>query len=309
MDVSVGKITCLKSPRFHRVVGDDLVDNRRVISNPLVVRPALGLAGYAIVTKGQVILFDKDEMAFLESLDSNTAVERLQAMITSQTAAVVITEGTSSLLLQGHCQATRTPLWISQEPCQKVWIEITSDLESLLAPTMEIHATLVDVYGLGVLLTGPSGVGKSETALGLIERRHRLVCDDLVCLKQQGQHLMGMGHGFARHHMEVRGIGIVNVAHLFGVVSVMDQKRIDLAVQLEPWSDDNDYDRLGLEWSYCEWLEVKVPHHRLPVKPGRDPVLLIETLALHHRLRAMGYHSAKELSLRLEEEISRKTKG
>jgi len=166
------------------------------------------------------------------------------------------------------------------------------------------------VFGVGVLIQGDSSVGKSEAALGLIERGHRLISDDIVRVrKSEGSYLEGRGAELTRHHMEIRGIGIINVAHLYGAVCVRDSKSIDLVVKLEIWDDDTFYDRVGIDENFCEMLGVKVPHHILPVRPGRDVVLLLETIALTHRLKDMGYNSAKDFNAKLLDTIALKQKA
>ena len=173
------------------------------------------------------------------------------------------------------------------------------------SPEITVHGTLVEVFGVGVLIQGDSSVGKSETALGLIERGHRLIADDSVRVKRKEEnYIEGSCAPLTKHHMEIRGIGIINVAHLYGAVCVRDYKSIDLAVKLEAWDDRSFYDRVGMEEKYCDMLGIKVPHHVLPVKPGRDVVLLLETIALNHRLKAMGYNSAKEFNAKLLEMIA-----
>ena len=159
------------------------------------------------------------------------------------------------------------------------------------------------------MIQGDSSVGKSETALGLIERGHRLITDDIVKVrKREGGYLEGFGAELTRHHMEIRGIGIINVAHLYGAVCVRDHKSIDIVVKLEAWDDHNFYDRVGIDEKHCDILSVKLPFHILPVKPGRDVVLLLETIALNHRLKRMGYNSAKEFNSKLLEMIASKQK-
>ena len=158
-----------------------------------------------------------------------------------------------------------------------------------------------------MLIQGHSSVGKSEAALGLVERGHRLVSDDIVKVKKrEGSHLEGSGAELTRYHMEIRGIGIVNVANLYGAVCVREHKSIDIVVKLEVWDEQNFYDRIGLDEQNCDILGVKLPLHTLPVKPGRDVVLLLETIALNHRLKQMGYNSAREFNNKLLNVISQK---
>ena len=171
---------------------------------------------------------------------------------------------------------------------------------------MTLHGTLVELFGVGVLIQGESSVGKSEAALGLIERGHRLISDDVVRVKKKENYLIGAGPELTRHLMEIRGIGIINVAHLYGAVCVRTDKEIDMVIKLEEWDDQHFYDRVGLDDKFIDILGVSTPYHILPVKPGRDVVLLIETIALNHRLKGMGYNSAKEFNMKLLETIAHK---
>jgi HPr kinase/phosphorylase len=184
---------------------------------------------------------------------------------------------------------------------------LTVILVEEFAPTMSCHGTLVEVFGIGLLIQGNSSVGKSEAALGLIERGHRLIADDVVLVsKKKGGYLEGTGPELTRHLLEIRGIGIINVAHLYGAVCISESKKIDLIVKLEQWDDTHFYDRIGLEEKFCELLNIKVPFYIMPVKPGRDVVLLLETIVLNHRLKETGYNSAKEFNVRLLDTLSKK---
>ena len=177
------------------------------------------------------------------------------------------------------------------------------------APSLTCHGSLVEVFGVGVLIQGESSVGKSEASLGLLERGHRLISDDIVKVKKrEGGYLEGSGVELSRHHMEIRGIGIINVANIYGAVCVRDKKSLDLVVKLETWDDDFFYDRVGLEEKSITILQIPIPYHLLPVKPGRDVVLLLETIASNHRLKQMGYHSAKEFNAKLLSTLEYKTR-
>ncbi|OQC73983.1 MAG: HPr kinase/phosphorylase [Spirochaetes bacterium ADurb.Bin001] len=177
-------------------------------------------------------------------------------------------------------------------------IRIIRILHDIFAPKMIMHGVLVEVFGIGILLTGESGVGKSETALSLIERGHRLVADDVVeihCLN--GSLLMGQGtNKVIGHHMEIRGLGIINVTHLFGVGAIRDKKQIQLVIQIEDWDPKKVYDRIGTDELTMEILGVKIPKLEIPVKPGRNLAIIIETAAMNERLKKMGYHSAREFN-------------
>jgi HPr kinase/phosphorylase len=175
------------------------------------------------------------------------------------------------------------------------------------SPSMTCHGTLVEAFGVGVLIQGDSSIGKSEAALGLVERGHRLISDDVVKIRLlEGGYLEGSGPELTRHLLEIRGIGIINVANLYGAVCVRDDKQIDLIVKLEAWNDKKFYDQVGLDQQYSDILGLKVPFHILPVKPGRDVVLLIETITLNYRLKEMGFNSAKDFNIKLLDAIAKK---
>ncbi len=175
-----------------------------------------------------------------------------------------------------------------------------------LAPCISIHGVLVDVYGEGVLIMGESGIGKSEAALELIKRGHRLVTDDVVEIRKVSDvTLVGTAPDITRHFIELRGIGIIDVKTLFGVESVKNTQNIDLVIKLEEWNRDKEYDRLGLEEEYTEILGNKIVCHSLPIRPGRNLAVIVESAAVNHRQKKMGYNAAQELYKRVQESLSR----
>ncbi len=280
---------------------------RRIIKVPEAHRPGLSLSGYLKShAKKRILIFGRVEIEYLSDLDSAVRVKRLEAILGAYTPAVIVARklrAPKELIQQ--CEQKNIPLMRASMTTMNLLSRLTHLLSEEFAPSMNCHGTLVEVFGVGVLIQGDSSVGKSEAALGLIERGHRLISDDIVKVrKREGIYLEGFGADLTRHHMEIRGIGIINVAHLYGAVCVRDYKSIDLVVKLEAWDDRSFYDRVGLEEKYCDMLGIKVPHHVLPVKPGRDVVLLLETIALNHRLKAMGYNSAKEFNAKLLEMIA-----
>lgn len=205
------------------------------------------------------------------------------------------------------CEENNIPLFTADMETMALITKIIIALNYDFSPTITVHGTLVEVFGVGVLIQGESSVGKSEAALGLLERGHRLISDDVVRIKKKEDDcLIGSGPDLTRHLMEVRGIGIINVAHLYGAVSVRPNKVLDLIIKLEQWNEKHFYDRVGLEEKFIDLLGVNVPFHLLPVKPARDVVLLIETLTLNHRLKSSGYNSAKEFNIKLLEMISKR---
>ena len=185
--------------------------------------------------------------------------------------------------------------------------EIIRWLNVELAPCISIHGVLVDVYGVGVLIMGESGIGKSEAALELIKRGHRLVSDDVVEIRKvSDETLVGSAPDITRHFIELRGIGIVDVKNLFGVLSVRQTQNIDLVITLEDWDRDKEYDRLGLEEQYTEFLGNKVVCHQLPIRPGRNLAIIVETAAINHRQKNMGYNAAQELYRRVQANLAKK---
>ena len=180
-------------------------------------------------------------------------------------------------------------------------------LEDHLAPSISLHGVLIDVYGIGVLILGQSGIGKSETALDLVLRGHRLVADDIVEIRKRGQRtLIGKGAEMIKYHMEIRGLGIINIKDLFGIASIRDRKKIELVIELVEWDPNQDYDRLGLEEETYTILGVEVPHLTIPVRPGRNLTTIIEVAARNQLLKIKGYHSARDFQRRLLEELLQK---
>ncbi len=282
---------------------------KRRIKVPEVQRPGLSLAGYLKNYAGRrILIFGRVEIQYLKDLDHELRIERLKAILTKSTPAVIVTRKFNPPKeLQTLCEENHLPLFRSNMSTMNLLGKLTLLLIDEFASSTSQHGTLVEVFGVGVLIQGHSSVGKSEAALGLIERGHRLISDDIVRIKKREEtYLEGYGAELTRHHMEIRGIGIINVAHLYGAICVRDHKSIDLVVELETWDDLNFYDRVGLDAKYTNILGIKLPFHILPVKPGRDVVLLLETIALNHRLKGMGYNSAKEFNSKLLDLISLK---
>jgi HPr kinase/phosphorylase len=283
----------------------------RRIHKAEVQRPGLSLTGYL---KGfvstRILIIGKQEIEFLRELEPAMRKLRLEAILTVATPAVIIARaGGAPKEMISLCEKLGIPLFRASLTATSLLSRITFLLLEEFCPSVTLHGTLVEVFGVGVLIQGESSVGKSEAALGLIERGHRLISDDVVRVKKkEGACLVGSGPELTRHLMEIRGIGIINVAHLYGAVCVRPDKDIDIVVKLEEWDDQHFYDRVGLDEKFIDILGVSIPYHLLPVKPGRDVVLLLETIALNHRLKDMGYNSAKEFNAKLLETIARRQK-
>lgn len=279
------------------------------ILSPEVQRPGLALAGLVVFRReSSLLIFGRMELEYLSTLDTELCTERLKGVLTKKTPAVILSRNLKppKELLE-LCKILEIPIFQTHLKSIPLMAKLIGVLNTTFSPILTCHGTLVEAYGIGVLIQGDSSIGKSETALGLIERGHRLISDDVVRIqKKEGDHLEGTGPKLNQHLLEIRGIGIINTAHLFGAVSVRSSVNIDMIMHLEEWNDRHFYDRVGLEERFNEILGVKVPLYILPVKPGRDVVLLLEATVLNHRLKGMGYHSAKEFNQKLLEEIARK---
>lgn len=284
---------------------------KRRIKVPEAHRPGLGLTGYLKSHAGKrILIFGKVEIEYVRHLDADLRNERLRGLLSSPTPAIIVGRRyRPPKELVALCGELGVPLFRASMKTMTLLSKLTYILTEEFAPSLSCHGTLVEVFGVGLVIQGDSAVGKSEAALGLIERGHRLISDDIVRVKKrEGSYLEGSGVDLIRHHMEIRGIGIINVADLYGAVCIREKKSIDVVVKLEVWNEEKFYDRLGIEQNYCDILGIKVPYHELPVKPGRDVVLLLETVALNHRLKQMGYNSAKEFNNKLLQAIAGKQK-
>jgi len=287
--------------------GGEGLDRR--IRKPEAHRPGLSLTGeMRRFETARLIIIGRHELDFLRKFDTLTCKTRLSEILTPLTPAVIVARGRiPPKELVELCEKQQLPLFRSPERATKLLSRVAFLLLEEFAPTTTLHGTLVEIFGVGVLIQGDSSVGKSEAALGLIEKGHRLISDDVVKVKKNEHfQLVGSGPEITRHLMEIRGIGIVNVAHLYGAVCVRPNKVIDLVVKLEEWDSQHFYDRVGLEQKYIDFLDTSIPYHLVPLKPGRDIVLLLETIALNHRLREMGYNSAREFNAKLIEAISKR---
>lgn len=281
----------------------------RAIKVPEVQRPGLSLAGYLrYFASRRILIFGKLEILYLKDIDSQTRIQRLKGILTKETPAVIVARKyRPPKELTACCEEEKIPLLQASIPTMDLVIKMTILLNEEFSPSITCHGTLVEAFGVGMMIQGDSSVGKSEAALGLIERGHRLISDDVVRIKlREGSYLEGSGPELTRHLMEIRGIGIINVAHLYGAVCVRDKKNLDLVVKLEEWNDSHFYDRIGLDEKFSNILGINVPFHVLPVKPGRDVSLLLETVALNHRLKDMGYNSAKEFNAKLLDTIAKR---
>lgn len=298
----------LSDLRLTILSGDQHLDNR--ITNPRVQKPGLAFAGYyAYIKPGRVQIVGESETEYLKTLPADERAERFDTITALPVPVFVITKALAPL--EGflkRCQEREVPVLSSPELSSTVIKRISYFLEDYLVPRTHIHGVLLDIYGLGVLLIGGSGVGKSECALDLITRGHSLVADDRVTVKRYPNgDLVGFSEGPLRHHMELRGLGIVNVQDLFGLAAVRERKSIDLVIELEHWREGEAYDRLGLDETLYDILETPCPYIKMPIALGRNVSILVEIAARNHVLKLQGHHSAQEFARKLEEELERKT--
>ncbi|GHV45507.1 HPr kinase/phosphorylase [Spirochaetia bacterium] len=272
----------------------------RQIESPDLNRPGLALSGfYDLFAYQRIQIFGQGEMAYLRKLVDEGKYGTIQQMFSYPIPCCIFTHGMGPD--QGffdEAERTQCPILQTDLPTTEFSARIMRILSDIFAPRQSIHGVLVEVSGMGILILGDSGVGKSETALELIERGHRLVADDVVeihCVN--GNTLIGAGaNKIIGHHMEIRGLGIINVTHLKGVGAIRDSKRVQLVVVLEEWDAAKTYDRLGTEEQYMEFLGVNIPKLEIPVKPGRNIPIIIEVAAMNERLKSMGYNAAKEFN-------------
>ena len=278
------------------------------ITQPDINRPALQLAGYFEhfeATRLQIIGFV--EYSYIEGLPVARKKEIYERLLSCEIPAIVFCrELKPDELFTEIAEAHKVPLLMTKKATSAFMAEIIRWLNVKLAPCISVHGVLVDVFGEGVLITGESGIGKSEAALELIKRGHRLVTDDAVEIRKvSDETLVGSAPDITKHFIELRGIGIIDVKTLFGVSSVKDTQNIDLVIRLEDWDKDKEYDRLGLEEEYTEYLGNKVVCHNIPIRPGRNLAVICESAAINHRQKKMGYNAAQELYRRVQESLAR----
>ena len=262
-------------------------------------RSGLQLSGfYDYFEEKRIQIIGNAENAYLQSFSAGERDHALEVLISRNIPCIIITNGHAVSDRIGEL-GRRGEKWILSTPSttSRFMVDITLYLQSELAETINQHGTLVDVYGVGVLITGDSGMGKSETALDLIRNGHLLVADDAVVIKKIGQDvLMGISSDLTKNLMEIRGIGIININSLFGKRAIRQQKNVELVIHLEKWNEDEYYDRVGEEFEKTSILDIELPFIRVPVKPGRNIAAIVEIAALNYRQNLMGYNAARELS-------------
>ena len=280
-----------------------------VLSHPDVNRPALQLAGFFDhFDNERVQIIGYVEQEYIRQMEHDRKVEMYDKLLSSQIPCLVYSRNQDpDEDMIARCDHYGVPCLVSEQTTSDLMAEIIRWLKVKLAPCISIHGVLVDVFGEGVLIMGESGIGKSEAALELIKRGHRLVTDDVVEIRKvSDETLIGSAPEITRHFIELRGIGIIDVKTLFGVESVKDTQAIDMVIKLEDWDKDKEYDRLGLEDQYTELLGNRVVCHSIPVRPGRNLAIIVESAAVNYRQKKMGYNAAQELYNRVQANLSRK---
>jgi HPr kinase/phosphorylase len=275
---------------------------QRKIREPTVNRPGLALAGfYAYFAEKRVQILGSAELSYLKSLSEQEVRTRVRALCARPIPCLIVSRNAKPPRAVIE-EADNAGIAVFRSPMitMKFINAATIALEMDFAPTCTEHGSMVDILGVGTLIRGSSGIGKSECVLGLIERGHSLVSDDVTRFRAlEGRELVAMPPDITRHHMEVRGLGIINVASIFGIGSIRDEKRLDLIVSLKDWQELEEVDRIGLEQEYYEILEILVPHITIPVRVGRDLARLVEVAALDQKLKSLGQNSALEFNRRL----------
>ncbi len=288
------------------VAGGRGVDRR--ITNPHPQKTGLALSGFdQYLREGRVLVLGESEIRFLESLTSEARMDVVRRVFAHDIPCLVVTAGFAPPPeLAVEAERIGLPLLRSRGATPIVMARLSAALDVYLAASGVVHGVLMDILGLGVLIVGESGIGKSECSLDLVVRGHRLVADDAVELRARAESfLIGTCPELTRHHMEIRGLGLINVQDLFGVASTRRSKRVELVVQLERWDPAREYDRLGLDEAHYEALGIRVPMIRMPVAPGRNLAILVEVAARNQLLRNGGLNSARRLADRLDEELGR----
>jgi HPr kinase/phosphorylase len=302
----------LNRTRIKMTSANGLENSERIIVDKNLHRPGLALAGFVgLFTYQRVQVFGNTEINYLKSLPEAERQASLHYLLEFEIPCIVVTNGNSlEPALLDLATEHEVPVFISCYETTRATYFMSDFLDDQFAPHAAIHGAFVDVYGVGVLLIGRSGIGKSEIALDLIERGHRLVADDVVMVTQKGEGIiMGAGTEMVKHFMEIRGLGLIDIRAMFGIRAIRFQKRLEIVVLLEEWNDREDYERTGLDTKEVAILNVNVPYVRLPIYPGKNITVITEVIALNYLLKHYGYDAADEFSRMLKEHLEKKASG
>lgn len=292
-----------------KLVSKEVGFDREILDQNLH-RPGLALAGFVdLFSSKRVQLFGNTEMKFIEQLAVDKRLSSIERLFKFEIPCLVISNGnppTNEML--NLSEKYKIPIFVSEAPTTKTIYLLSDFLDDQFAPKLSMHGSFVDVYGVGMLFVGKSGVGKSEVALDLVERGHRLVADDVVIVTKKGEGiLMGSGTDLVQHFMEVRGIGILDVRSMFGVRAIRFQKRLEVIIELEIWDMETEYTRTGLDDSTVPIMEINMPHVKLPIVPGKNITVISEIIALNYLLKHYGYDAPKVFRDKLSNKIKEKS--
>ena len=303
-EVSIRALLEREEFKLELLQGD--ADQAKGIRVPSLQKPGLALAGHLeSIHHDRLQVIGFSETSYLAGLPAEMSQRRVDDLCDTGVPCVVVTRGLEvPPCLEAACRQRALPLLRTSLSTAELIDALGDHLSATLSPTTSIHGVLVDVFGVGILLLGRSGVGKSETALELVMHGHRLVADDIVQIRRRHRSLYGVGPEIIKHHMEIRGLGILNIKDLFGISAVRESKKVELVAELVEWDPEEEYDRLGVDEQNDEILGIRVQKIRLPVRPGRNMARIIEVAARNQLLKFQGHHSAKEFQERLIRAIS-----
>ncbi len=296
---------------LHVLAGEEFLPQKKIIVSD-INRPGLALSGFFdYFPYERIQVFGKTELSYIKKLGAQKANAVLKRIFSKNVCCAIVTRDLKAPFnFLKIARKHKVPVLTTSLFTTKIISASMIYLEKRLAARMTMHGTFVDVYGIGVLIVGKSGIGKSEISLELVKRGHRLVADDIIeVTKVSDDQLEGKGLSIIHHHMEIRGVGIIDIRNLFGVGAVRDDQKIELMMHLEEWEKGKDYERLGIEEHSEEILGVKVSKIILPVKPGRNLSVIIEVAAMTQRLKAGGYNPARELNKNINKWMTRENKG
>ena len=282
--------------------------NRKILDQNLH-RPGLALAGFVdLFSYNRVQIFGNTEIKYLSSLSDDKQYEALSTIFKFDIPCIILTDGNAPMpQLLMLADKYKVPLFGSTYSTTKLTYLVSDFLDDQFTQRITIHGSFVDVYGVGILFVGKSGIGKSEVALDLVERGHRLVADDVIILTKKGEGiLMGAGTDLTKHFMEIRGLGIIDVERMFGIRAIRYQKRLEIAVELEVWDDKSDYTRTGLDERVITISGVEIPYIKLPILPGKNITVISEVISLNYLLKHYGHDAAKIFQNRLNKKINEK---
>jgi len=294
--------------RLELLAGEAGID-RKIIS-ARIQKPGLALAGFTEhIHKDRLQVFGNTELSYLATLPPADQRSRMRALFQLPISCLIVTKNLPvSEMMKAEANDAQVPLLRSSHLSSTFIDNIERFLQEALTASTSVHGVLIDVIGVGILIFGKSGIGKSELALDLVTRGHRLVADDIVDLKRKpGGSVYGSGSEIIQHHMEVRGIGIINIKDLFGVSAVRDRKKVEMVIELVDWDDHAEYDRLGIDERNYTVLDTEVPLLVIPVRPGRNLGTIVEVAARNHLLKLQGHHSALEFQEKLSKQIEQAT--